>query len=517
MSFLDDPPKGSELAFRIIPCLDVRAGRVVKGVRFKNLTDLGDPAESAMRYADQGADEIVFLDITAAPEKRDTDLEWVRRTARQVFIPLTVGGGVRVLDDARQLLLAGADKVATNTAAVNRPELLSEIAEHFGSQCMVLSVDAARRPDASGWEVVTHGGRTATGLDAIEWIERGVSLGAGEILLTSIDSDGMQHGYDLELLEAVTSTVRVPVIASGGVGTVEHLAEGLRAGASAVLAASIFHHGTYTVGEVKEQLAGEFPMRLAAGDGAASALAPTKKQHRKGAPHERQVTMTKMSLDPAALRYDANGLVPVVCQDRSTGAVLMVAWANQEAVAQTLDSGLACFYSRSRERLWQKGETSGNVLRVVDLRFDCDADTLLLTAEPAGPACHLGTRTCFGDEESTRLELGWLAAVVKARREAAPESSYSSRLLAAGVDRIAQKVGEEATEVIIAGLRFDASRNTAPDAASGREEFVGEAADLCYHLMVLLEALDVSPDEVAGELARRHRLPTAGSPSEDLS
>jgi imidazole glycerol-phosphate synthase subunit HisF len=257
-------PGKSNLARRVIPCLDVKNGRVVKGVRFENLADQGDPAESALRYAGQGADEIVFLDITAAPEGRDTDVGWVRRTAEQVFIPLTVGGGVRSEEDARRLLLAGADKVGVNSAAVENPELLAQLSRRFGSQCVVLSVDARRRSDLSdiGWEVVTNGGRRATGRDALAWIREGVERGAGEILLTSIDRDGTQDGYDLDLLAAVTAAVDVPVIASGGAGTPEHLAAGLAAGAAAVLAASIFHQGTYTVGEVKRQLAAAgFPIR----------------------------------------------------------------------------------------------------------------------------------------------------------------------------------------------------------------------------------------------------------------
>lgn len=255
------PALETGLACRVIPCLDVAAGRVVKGIRFQNLVDQGDPAEAALRYAEQGADEIVFLDITAAPERRGTDLDWVRRTAGQVFVPLTVGGGVRAVADARELLKAGADKVGINTAAVERPELLRELAETFGSQCVVLSVDGRRyeeSPESAGpvrWEVVTQGGRTGTGLDLLDWVRRGVELGAGEILLTSIDSDGTQGGYDLDQIRAVAETVEVPVIASGGAGTPEHLTAALAAGASAVLAASIFHHGTYTVGEVKRRLA----------------------------------------------------------------------------------------------------------------------------------------------------------------------------------------------------------------------------------------------------------------------
>lgn len=250
----------SGLARRVIPCLDVSDGRVVKGVRFQNLTDQGDPAESALRYAEQGADEIVFLDIGAAPEARDTDVDWVRRTAEQVFIPLTVGGGVRSEDDARRLLLSGADKVGINTAAVTDPALIDRLARRFGSQCVVLSVDAQRRDD--GWEVVTKGGRHATGLDALAWIREGVERGAGEILLTSIDRDGTKGGYDLDLLREVARSVQVPVIASGGAGTAQHLADALAAGAAAVLAASIFHQGTYTVGEIKDFLAeAGFPMR----------------------------------------------------------------------------------------------------------------------------------------------------------------------------------------------------------------------------------------------------------------
>jgi len=245
------------LAARVIPCLDVAGGRVVKGVRFKDLRDIGDPAEAALEYAGQGADEIVFLDITAAPERRATDLDWVRRTAERVFVPLTVGGGVRSADDARALLAAGADKVGVNTAAAERPELLGELARRFGRQCVVLSVDARRRaPDEGGrWEVVVAGGRRPTGRDALEWIVEGVERGAGELLLTSIDGDGTGEGYDLELIAAAARAVSVPVIASGGAGSPEHLAAALDAGAAAVLAASIFHDGVWTVGGVKTALA----------------------------------------------------------------------------------------------------------------------------------------------------------------------------------------------------------------------------------------------------------------------
>ncbi len=241
---------------RVIPCLDVDAGRVVKGVNFVGLRDAGDPVELASRYDSEGADELVFLDITASSDRRATVVDMVYRVAEQVFSPFTVGGGVRTLDDARSLLRAGADKVALNTAAVERPELLSEIAAEFGSQCVVVAVDARRRDDEEGWEVYLHGGRTPTGVDAIEWTTRAASLGAGEILLTSMDRDGTGLGFDHLLNARVPASVDGPVIASGGVGTLEHLVDGVvEGGVDAVLAASIFHFGTHTIAEAHEALA----------------------------------------------------------------------------------------------------------------------------------------------------------------------------------------------------------------------------------------------------------------------
>jgi cyclase len=241
---------------RVIPCLDVHEGRVVKGVNFVNLRDAGDPVELAERYNDQGADELVFLDITASSDARDTMADVVARTARKVFIPLTVGGGIRAVADGRKMLLSGAEKVSVNTAAVRRPDLIRELSEEFGAQAVVLAIDA-RRNQHGGWNVFTRGGRDDEGIDAIEWAERGESLGAGEILLTSMDTDGVQQGFDCALTSAASRATHIPIIASGGAGQLEHfrrvLTEGL---ADAALAASIFHYGTYTVSDLKRYLAG---------------------------------------------------------------------------------------------------------------------------------------------------------------------------------------------------------------------------------------------------------------------
>ncbi len=244
-------------AVRVVPCLDVDAGRVVKGTNFVNLRDAGDPVELAARYDAEGADEVVFLDITASSDARRTLVEVARRTAEEVFIPFTVGGGVRTVDDARRLLRAGADKVSVNTAAVRRPELVPELASEFGAQCVVVAIDARRAPGAAkGWKVYTHGGRVPSGLDVLAWARECERLGAGEILLTSMDRDGTRDGFDLELTRAVVDATTVPVVASGGVGTLEHLAEGaLYGGADAVLAASIFHYGEFSVGQAKAYLA----------------------------------------------------------------------------------------------------------------------------------------------------------------------------------------------------------------------------------------------------------------------
>ncbi len=252
------------LAKRIIPCLDVTGGRVVKGVNFVELRDAGDPVEIAARYNEQGADELTFLDITATSDDRDLILHMIEAVASKVFIPLTVGGGVRAVDDVRRLLNAGADKVSFNSAAVANPQVIRDASDKYGAQCIVVAIDAKGREDGSGWDVYTHGGRRNTGLDAVEWAKKMVAHGAGEILLTSMDRDGTKIGFNLPLTRAVSDAVEVPVIASGGVGSLEHLVEGVQQGhADAVLAASIFHYGQHTVGEAKALMAQRgIPVRL---------------------------------------------------------------------------------------------------------------------------------------------------------------------------------------------------------------------------------------------------------------
>jgi cyclase len=253
---------GPVLALRVIPCLDVKDGRVVKGVNFVELRDAGDPVEQARAYDAEGADEVTFLDITASHENRDTILDVVSRTAAEVFIPLTVGGGVRSVDDARRLLLAGADKVSINSAAIADPDVVRRCAEAFGSQAIVVAIDARKKETGEGWEVFTHGGRRGTGIDAVEWAKQVEALGAGEILLTSMDRDGTKQGFDLPLTRAVRAAIRLPIVASGGVGAPEHFVDGARAGATGLLAASVFHYGEFRIADAKAALeAAGLPVR----------------------------------------------------------------------------------------------------------------------------------------------------------------------------------------------------------------------------------------------------------------
>jgi imidazole glycerol-phosphate synthase subunit HisF len=507
------------LATRLIPCLDVKDGRVVKGVRFVDLTDEGDPVELAARYAAEGADELVFLDIGASPEGRGTMLDVVRRTASEVFIPLTVAGGVRSPDDMRAVLRAGADKVGVNTAAVRDPGLVAACAARFGTQCVVLSIDARSSGEGS-WEVVVNGGRTPTGLDAVEWARRGAEAGAGEVLLTSIDRDGTQSGFDLDLLRAVRDVVGVPIVASGGAGTVEHcVAAVTEGGADAVLAASTFHRRQLTIPQVKAALAAAgVPVRNPAiggsphrGDGTRErseseggthdATSP-QSPHRGDGTHPAQPSGRGVAdrTTPvwADLAPGPDGLVTAVVQDRS-GGVRMVGHVSEASWDRTVETGLVTFWSRSRQRLWTKGEESGNHLHLVEARADCDGDALLLTVDPIGPTCHTGTTSCFGDPAGSRFGfLDTLWSTIDERAVTRPEGSYTTALLDGGPDAVGRKLVEEATEVLLAAK--DHAAGVADDARVAEE-----AADLVYHLLVALAERGVDPRLAIDELRRRHR------------
>ncbi|MBR2295621.1 MAG: imidazole glycerol phosphate synthase subunit HisF [Clostridiales bacterium] len=362
------------LAKRIIPCLDVKDGRVVKGVNFVSLRDAGDPVECAKEYNLSGADELVFLDITATLEARDTVIDMVNKVADEIFIPFTVGGGIRTVDDIRAILNAGADKVSLNSAAVKNPDFIKEASDRFGAQCIVVAIDVKSREGReeefpSGYEVVIAGGTKPTGLDALEWAKRAVDLGCGEILLTSMDRDGTKSGFDNKITSLIADAVSVPVIASGGAGKMEDFYDGIVEGkADAVLAASLFHFGEIKISDLKDYL------------------------------EKRDIPVRKIGreLDMwAHMKKNSDGMVPAITTDAKTGEVLMMAYMNYEAFELTCRTGYMHYYSRSRETLWKKGETSGHVQKVVEARIDCDKDTLLYKIEQTGAACHTGNRSCF--------------------------------------------------------------------------------------------------------------------------
>ncbi|NLO62140.1 MAG: imidazole glycerol phosphate synthase subunit HisF [Clostridiaceae bacterium] len=364
------------LAKRIIPCLDVKNGRVVKGVNFVSLRDAGDPVEIAKVYNISGADELVFLDISATLEGRGTMIDMVRRVAEQVFIPFTVGGGIRSIEDIREILNAGADKISLNSSAVRDPDFLSRAAARFGSQCVVVAIDVRAVPKSeriqSGYEVVIAGGTQSTGLCAVEWARKVEALGAGEILLTSMDRDGTKAGYDNIITRMISDAVSVPVIASGGAGTYEHFYDGIiEGGADAVLAASLFHFGEISVEKLKQYLDGKG--------------VPVRKIGRALSLWQR-------------MKKDVLGMVPAIVVDQVDGEVLMLAYMDYEAFDRTLETGQMHYFSRSRERLWRKGETSGHTQTVRSVKIDCDRDTLLFFIDQEGVACHTGNRSCFFSE-----------------------------------------------------------------------------------------------------------------------
>ena len=473
------------LAKRIIACLDVRNGRVVKGTKFTDIKDVDSPEKLAKFYSDNSVDELVFYDITASNEERKTSLEFVERVARVINIPFSAGGGVSTIEDFKYILRKGADKVSVNSAAVRNPQLIREASMAFGSQCVVLSMDV-KKNDEGSWSVYVKGGREKTELDAIDWAVTAAELGAGEIVVNSIDEDGMKNGYDLELLSRITSVVNIPVIASGGAGKKEHFLDALqKTGVDGVLAASVFHFGEIKVPELKQYLkenGAEIRMPEAA---------PQKKESPSAA-----------DADISMISFGKDGLVPCICQDAKTGAVLMLAYMNEQSLRLTLEKKRAVYYSRSRSELWEKGATSGNTQKVRAIYYDCDADALLIKVEQTGNACHTGAYSCFFNRVFDDLGVsadpgssvfGELYATVIGRKNDPSEGSYTNYLFDKGLDKILKKVGEEAAETIIAAKNQD------------RQELIGETGDLIYHLTVMLAEKGISMDEIEQELKSRFR------------
>ena len=379
------------LAKRIIPCLDVKGGRVVKGVNFINIRDAGDPVETAKAYNAAGADELVFLDISATLEERDILLDVVSSVARQIFIPFTVGGGIRTLEDIRRILQAGADKISLNSAAVQNPELVRTAAERFGSQCVVVAIDVKR--NASGnFEVMIAGGTKFTGLDALAWARNVEQLGAGEILLTSMDRDGTKKGFDLEITRQIADAVSIPVIASGGAGQMADFYDGIiDGGAEAVLAASLFHFGEITIPNLKTYLALRgIPMRPSPGQSEGIGSYPMP--FMTGTELESPANAIKIWQQ---MKKDDNGMIAAIIRDNESKEILMQAFIDQTAFAATLKTGLMHYHSRSRNKLWLKGETSGHFQQVRSILVDCDADCLLVDVLQIGAACHTDNRSCF--------------------------------------------------------------------------------------------------------------------------
>ncbi len=491
------------LAKRIIPCLDVTAGRVVKGVNFVQLRDAGDPVEIARRYDGEGADELTFLDITASSDARDILLHMIEAVAECVFIPLTVGGGVRRVDDVRRLLNAGADKISINTAAVQNPQLVADASGRFGAQCIVVAIDARRRATddpSKGWEVFTHGGRHPAGLDAIAWARRVTELGAGEILLTSMDRDGTKAGFDLELTRAVSDAVSVPVIASGGVGNLQRPCRCGPGRLDLPLWRALGARGQDLSRRPGHHDAGGRMKPPAAGTG-------------EGAPQQ--------WLD--AVRFDERGLVTVIAQDAASGRVLMVAPGAhggvgrcpraggdgaqrpggvlfafaRPALAQGRGIGAPAARTGSPHRLRRRCRA---VSRGTDRghRLSYGARELLLSSASRrsvgsgrsgarGPGTHL--------PEMSDDVLARLAGVIESRRGGDPEASYVARLLVRGEDAILKKIGEEATETVLAAK--DAGRGAPKD------RIVAETADLWFHCLVMLAHYGLRPQQVLDELQRR--------------
>ncbi len=459
-------------AIKVILCLDIQNGRVVKGVHFKDMKDAGDPIECIERYCAEGADEIWLLDISASTEGRKTNLDMVKAAAAHCTVPLCVGGGIKSLDDADAVMAAGASKVGVGSAALHNDEVVRRVSYKYGVNATAALVDVFK--NAQGEYEVMDAGQKASGKQLKPWIRQLEAWGAGEILLTTMQ-DGARTGYDLEATRIAAQASSLPVIASGGAGELTHFADAVtKAGAKGVLAAGVFHSGALTISQVKDYLEAQ------------------------GIP-----VLHKDEIDLDAIKFDEKGLVPAIAQDAQTGTVLMLAYMNRESLTLTLRTKLATYFSRSRQELWVKGATSGHYQHVREVRYDCDGDAILLKVDQQGAACHTGNYSCFFNPlltlpggRSSSMGMRIIQSVydqVLDRKAHPKEGSYTNTLLNKGVDKIGKKVVEEAAEVLIAAKN------------RSREEVSFEVADLMYHLTVLLADQGMCWDDIYAELENRHR------------
>jgi len=454
------------LSRRLVPCLDVRDGQVVKGVRFRDHVVVGAIEELALRYRNEGADELVFYDITASPQGRSVDRDWVERVSRIIDIPFCVAGGIRSVADARVILNAGADKISVNTPALERPALVAELADAFGVQCVVVGIDSLRDEDGD-WRVRAYTGdperMRAMPRRTLDWVEEVQRLGAGEIVLNCMGADGVRAGYDLRSCRRSGNAARCPWWPRA-------------APACRRISATCSSMPT--------------PMRRWRPVSSIPARSGSPNSSSTCEGRAWRCVMNSDEIDRLAWEKQS-GLIPAVVQDARNQRVLMLGYMSREALARTLSSGRVCFYSRSRKTLWMKGESSGDFLELVSLETDCDRDTLLVQALPHGPTCHLKRASCFPSAPAGFL--AELDALVRTREAERPAGSYTTRLFESGTRRIAQKVGEEGVETALAAVAQDG------------DALLGEGADLVFHLMVLLRARGLGWDELLSVLATRHR------------
>ncbi|MDI9519794.1 MAG: bifunctional phosphoribosyl-AMP cyclohydrolase/phosphoribosyl-ATP diphosphatase HisIE [Bacillota bacterium] len=448
----------------IFACMDIKDGKVVKGVKFEDINVVSDdPVLLGQKYEKDGADYLVFYDIGATVDNKEIFYDKIEKILKSVNIPLVVGGGIRTLADCDRLYALGVRHFSINSAAVKNPGLLKEVSEKYGADSLILSVDAKKVGDK--YHVFLGAGKEDTGLDAKEWIEKAAALGVGSVVINSIDTDGMKEGYDLQMLADLSENVSCGIVASGGAGKAEDFIEVFQNNkkVTGALAASIFHYDLVSIKEIKMKL--------------------------------EKIT----GIDIDSLKYDERGLIPAIVVDADSGAVLMLAYMNKESLALSMEKNLTHFYSRSRQALWLKGETSGNYQHIRKIVADCDLDALLIYVDKDGPACHTGAESCFfstvyeNAEKGDGFSLDNLYNLILDRKANPGEKSYTSYLFREGRDKILKKVGEESTEVVIAAK------------GDSKKETIYEMADLLYHNLVLMADMGIEIKDILNELKGRYK------------